>query len=415
MPDGIISSDSAPVKRRGRIFYIGMTTTEPYGRALGERFFSGAGERKMTSVTRAMRLVGLRAVILSIPCVGPQAQRAFYWQPVLTRGDGVPALFLPTARSPFLRKILGSVFLAAFAMRKIRRGDRVIFYNHALEYLIALLWFKIAGVKAYLDIEDAPGGDESGLRGVLSKISFWVIFKMTKDRKMVVADHVARALKLADYVVVRGVSLQNDGNRSWLKKPKWQALCDGGDLELHYGGTLLRDTGVDLFCAALEELARYPNRLARPVVFKVTGVGEIDKVRELQSRIDPDGIVRVEVLPGLSRAEYEKEIGLCHASLSLREPGSHMANRTFPSKVIEITAAGLALITTDRGDVATLFGAETTFPVPDYSPSALAEIILAMAANPERVEHVARAGFALSNRTFSPRVIGHEMTRLLSD
>jgi len=177
----------------------------------------------------------------------------------------------------------------------------------------------------------------------------------------------------------------------------------------------LRETGVALFCETVERLARNVDRLARPVVFKVTGVGEIDTVRALSSRIDPDGIVRVELLPGLSRAEYETEIGLCHASLSLREPGSHMANRTFPSKVIEITAAGLALIATDRGDVATLFGAETAFPVPDYTPAALAEVIVAMAANPGQVEFVARAGFALSNQLFSPQVVGNDMIRLLQD
>jgi glycosyltransferase involved in cell wall biosynthesis len=229
---------------------------------------------------------------------------------------------------------------------------------------------------------------------------------------MVVADHVARALELADYVVVRGVSSRNDGDPLWPEKPKWQALRDGGDLVLHYGGTLLRETGVDLFCEGVEELARNADRLARPVVFKVTGIGDIDKVRALQSRIDSDEIVRIELLPGLSRAEYEIEIGMCHASLSLREPGSHMANRTFPSKVIEITASGLALIATDGGDVAALFDAETAFPVSDFTPAALAEVIVTMAANPAKVENVARAGFALSNQTFSPQVVGKDMTWL---
>lgn len=403
------------MNRRHRIFYLGMATTETYGRTVGEKVFSGAGERKMISVTRAMRSVGLRAVILSIPFVGTKAQRAFYWQPIVTWGDGVPAVFLPTARSPVSRKILGPIFLTAFAMRKIRRGDRVIFYNHALEYLLVLVWFKLAGVRVYLDIEDAPGGDESGLRGVLSKISFWVIFKLTENRKIVVANHVARVLQLADYVVVRGVSSQTDGVQSWPDKPKWQALRDGGDLVLHYGGTLKRDTGVDLFCETVEELARNSDQLARPVVFKVTGVGEIDKVRALCSRINANGIVRVRLLPGLSRTEYEAEMGMCHASLSLREPGSHTANRTFPSKVIEITSAGLALIATDRGDVATLFTAETAFQVPCYTPDSLAEIIIAMSANPDWVEHVAKAGFAMSKETFSPRVVGDDMTRLLSD
>jgi glycosyltransferase involved in cell wall biosynthesis len=97
----------------------------------------------------------------------------------------------------------------------------------------------------------------------------------------------------------------------------------------------------------------------------------------------------------------------------LREPDSHYANRTFPSKVIEITAAGLALITTDKGDVVTLFSPETAFPVPEYTSVALAEVIVAMTKDPERVEHVARAGFVLCNRTFSPQVVGKDIARLL--
>lgn len=403
------------MRRQNRIFYIGMITTESYGAAVGENVFSGAGERKMTSVTRAMRCAGLRAVVLSIPFVGMKAKRSIYWQPVVINDEGAPAVFLPTAKSTYLRKILGPVILTAFAIQSIRPGDRVIFYNHAIEFLLVLVWLKFTGIKMYLDIEDAPGGDESGLRGILSRFSFAIMFGATENRKMVVADNVARALDLDDYVVVRGVSSQSGYVASDVQTHKWQALHNGGPLLLHFGGTLLRDTGVDLFCEAVEALARHDKGLAREVVFKVTGVGELQKIRALQSKIDGNETVRVQLRAGLSRAEYMNEISNCHGGLSLRDPGSHMAKRTFPSKVIEITTAGLGLIATDRGDVESLFNEKSAFLVPAFSPEALVEMIVKIAGNTRQLEHVARAGFDLCSRTFSLQAVGDDLAKLVRD
>lgn len=399
------------MKRRNRIFYIGMITTDIYGKVLGQKTYSGAAARKMTSVAHAMRSVGHRVIIVSLPFVGPKAMREFYPAVVTSEGN-VPAVFLATLRSRYFRKIFGPFFLASFALRRIEPSDTVILYNHALEYLPALLVLKLMGVKVVQDIEDAPRLDESGLWAGLNWLSFLWTFRLTEKRKMVVADHVARGLELEDYVVVRGVAT-HDGGASHTNLAKWEELRAGGELRLHFGGTLVADTGVDLFCEAFAMLAQDGYRLDRRVIFKVTGVGELEKVQGLQNRTRASPNVHLEVLPELSKDDYVALIDLCHGSLSLKRPGSGMSNTTFPSKVIEITAAGLALVSTRLGDVTSLFNDESAFFLSKFEAVELVDVIVEMARRPDRVEQVSKAGLAVCNRTFSLKTVGGEMTKLL--
>ena len=400
------------MKQRNRVFYVGMIATDAYGESVGEKTYAGAAANKMISVAGAMRSVGHRAIIVSIPSIGARAKRAFY-PPVLTVEGGTPAVFLATFKSRYLRKIFGPFFLAAFALRRISAGDTVILYNHAVEYILALAMLRLMKVNVVQDIEDAPADDEKGWQGWLNRVCFATTFRLTNRRKMVVADHVARELKLDDYVVVRGVASDDTGASRNADARKWEDLQTGGDLKLHFGGTLVHDTGVDVFCQGVELLAWDDCRLHRRVVFKVTGVGELEKIRSLQNRIHASAKVHLELLPELSKAGYVALIDMCHGSLSLRRPKSAMAKTTFPSKVIEITAAGLALVSTRLGDVASLFNDESAFFLTEDDPVELADIIVGMMDDPVRVERVAKTGRDVCNRTFSTKAVGEEIGRLL--
>lgn len=397
---------------RKRIYYLGMITTDAYAHAVNERTYSGAAARKMILVARAMRSVGLHAIVVSLPFVGTGAKRAWYGK-ALTREAGVPAVFVPTLRSPLLRKIIGPFLLASFVLRRAKTGDKFIFYNHAIEYIPSLLLLRLRGIHLVQDIEDAPTADERGLRGVLNRISFAITFRLTKPLKMVVADHVAKSLKLEDYVVIRGVAAQEMEAGPASAARKWDDLRDGGPLRLHFGGTLIAETGVGLFCEAVTLLTQNANRLDRRVEFKVTGVGDLDSIRRLHENILANGKIQIDLLPELSKADYLALIDICHGSLSLKEPGSNMSNTTFPSKVIEITASGLALVSTPLGDVPSLFGNDAAYFLSEYTAKNLVDIFIEMAASPARVEQVAMAGRKVCTRLFSPKSIGKEMARLL--
>lgn len=389
-----------------------MITTDEYGRVVGEKTYAGAAARKMILVTRALRSVGRRAIVVSLPFVGINAKRLFY-DPVLTSDSGVPIIFLSTFRSKYLRKLLGPIILAAFATCRIDPGDTVIVYNHAIEYVAALVVLRLRGVKVVQDIEDAPRIDERGMRGFLNRLSFAITSKLSARRKMVVADHVAKYLKLDDYIIIRGVASQEIEARPCLAEQKWAALCSGNDLRLHYGGTLIPDTGVDLFCESVEVLAQNEDRLDHRVSFNVTGVGDLGKIRALQSRVQHSKKINVELLPALNKAEYLALVDSCHGSLSLKRPGTSISDTTFPSKVIEITASGLALVSTRLGDVTSLFNDKSAFFLQAYESSALADVIVEMARDPERVERVAKAGNDVCTRAFSAKMVGEDMIRLL--
>jgi glycosyltransferase involved in cell wall biosynthesis len=389
-----------------------MITTDAYGRFVGEKTYAGAAARKMASVASAMRSVGHRAIIVSLPFVGTTARRAFY-SSVVTLEGRTPAVFLATLRSKYLRKIFGPLFLAVFACRHVGIGDTVVLYNHAVEYIPALMVLRLRRVNVVQDIEDAPTNHEKGVRGWANRVSFAATFKLTNSKKMVVADHVARELNLDDCVVIHGVASDDVGTSYRSDTVKWDELHAGGTLKVHFGGTLIPETGVDLFCEAVELLAQDENRLDRHVAFMVTGIGELNKVRDLQSRIRASRKVNVEFLPELSKPDYIALIAMCHGSLSLKRPGSLIASTTFPSKVIEITAAGLALVCTRLGDVTSLFSDESAYFLPRYEPADLAEVILDMARDPDRVEKTARTGLDLCKHTFSMKTVGEAMTKLV--
>lgn len=391
-----------------------MITTDTYARAVEIKTYAGAATRKMFLVTRAMRYVGLRAVIVSLPFVGSGASRARYAQ-VITSDAGVPAVFLETLRSKYLRKLYVPLLLASFSWRRVKQQDTVIVYNHAIEYIPALLSLRLRGIKTVQDIEDAPTQEERGLRGLLNRLSFAATQRLTAPRKMVVADHVARGLDLKDYVVIRGVSSQETDVSLGPNTQKWDDLRAGQALKIHFGGTLISETGVDLFCAAVDRLVQDEDQLARQIAFFVTGIGELDKIRDLQARVQGSVKIDVALQPELDKAEYLALIDSCHASLSLKRPASELAHTTFPSKVIEITASGLALVSTRLGDVAEIFDDDSAFFLNAGEASSLSELILAIASDPDTIEQVARAGQEVCMRTFSPETVGHEMTRLIQD
>lgn len=389
-----------------------MITTDAYGRAINERTYSGAATRKMLLVAQAMRSVGLRTIVVSIPFVGSRARR-FWFSSVVSSEGRVPIVFTATLRSAVLRKFVGPVFPLIFFMRHARRGDTVIFYNYAYEYLLSQLVLRLRGVKLVQDIEDAPIAQERGFRGFLNRLVFPVTFRLTAARKMVVANHVAEGLGLDDFVTIRGVAAQEINQVASAKNAKWAELKSGGELKLHYGGTLITETGVDLFCEAVDQLAHDVGRLACPVNFKITGIGNFHKIRALQERVQQVRDIKVEVFQELDKSDYLRLLDSCHGSFSLKRPGSDMSNTTFPSKVIEITGAGLALVSGRLGDVAEIFVNDSAFFLDTYIAEELVEMVITMAADPVRVEKVAAAGCSLCNEVFSLNAVGLEMLRLI--
>lgn len=390
----------------GRVFYLGMMVTDAYGQKVNASTFTGAASNKMMAITKVMRNQGWDASIISLPFVGASAQRFFI--PAVTLEDGgVPIEFLPTFRSAVVRKILGTW---VFGLRAcwIEKNAKVIVYNHAIEYALALLVLRLRSIPVVHDIEDAPTTDERGLRKFFSHFSFWATNKLTLSKKMVVAEHVAKSLKIEDYVVIRGVA----GDDVPVDAHKWAALEQGGALVLHFGGTLNRATGIDVFCAAVKMLSVSPLLPNAGIEFNVTGVGELDKIQSLQQALQGCSKVRVNLHTPLSKQAYQTLFGQCHGSLSLRDPLADYSNTTFPSKVIEITSSGLALVSSKQGDVPDIYSHEAAFFMDHYNPECLSSLIIWIASSPSEAEKIAAKGKHIAALNFSDSVIVNQMRAL---
>jgi glycosyltransferase involved in cell wall biosynthesis len=391
----------------GRVFYLGLMVTDASGQKVNASTFTGAASNKMMAIIKAMRNQGTDASIISLPFVGASAWRFFI--PAVTLEDGgVPIEFLPTFRSAVVRKILGTW---VFGLRAcwIEKNAKVVVYNHAIEYVLALMVLRLRSIPVVHDIEDAPTTDERGLRKFLSHFSFWATNHLTLSKKMVVAEHVAKSLNIQDCVVIRGVA----GDDVPVDPKKWTALRQGGPLVLHFGGTLNRSTGIEVFCAAVKMLSVSSLLPNAAIEFNVTGVGELEKIQALQQAVQGSSKVRVNLHTQLSKQAYQALFGQCHGSLSLRDPVADYSNTTFPSKVIEITSSGLALVSSKQGDVPDIYNHEAAFLMDRYDPECLADLIIRMAANPSGVEEVAQQGKAVAKAHFSGPVVARQMQSLL--
>lgn len=394
------------ILRQPRIFYVGMVCTGAYVKAIGEDAFVGAASGKMSSVVSALRLAGRRAVLVSLPFIGRGPER----QPgCLCRRDGFPALFLPVRRSPFARKALGTFMLAWFAMRRVRRQDTILFYNHALEYLLALLILRMRGVSVFQDIEDLPTGADRGLRGLLNRLGFNLMFKLASARKVTVSNQVGNALDLEDFLAIQGIAAETVTAG---ESGKWAQFEAGAPLRVHYGGTLMASTGLDLFCAAVAHLDATTEPIGRRIEFIVTGIGDLNRIRDQALALRSEWL-RIEVHQGVSRAVYFELLDSCHASLSLRSPDSEISNTTFPSKVIEITSRGLSLVSTRVSDVGDIFPDDAVWLLPQFSDQALSDILRHMARSPSEVRRRADAGQALARERFAPLAVGRALAKFL--
>lgn len=299
--------------------------------------------------------------------------------------------------------------MAWFAMRRVGPNDTILFYNHAPEYLLALLVLRLRGVPVLQDIEDVPTNEDQGLRGFLNQLSYGLLFKFSSPRKVTVSNQVGKTLHLRDFLPIQGIAAESV---TAVHSEKWLLLEAGKPLRVHYGGTLITTTGLDLFCAALAQLDTVVEKAGVGIEFIVTGVGNMDRIREQASALRSDRL-SIEVHQGVARDTYFNLLDSCHASLSLKSPESEISSTTFPSKVIEITSRGLALISTRVSDVGDIFTEDSAWLLPEFSAQALADVLLDMARNPAEARRRAEAGQALAQARFAPLAIGRALAEFL--
>jgi glycosyltransferase involved in cell wall biosynthesis len=186
----------------------------------------------------------------------------------------------------------------------------------------------------------------------------------------------------------------------------------GSRVTFLYGGSISTDTGLDLFASALRTLARERPELAARMHFVVTGFGGGDKLAALARELEPSGFT-LDVRQDTGPDEYKQILARADVGLSLKLPESAFNATTFPSKVIELASHGLLVLTTDISDIPLLFDRDTAAILPDAQAATLANLLAAIATDPERYAAIAAAGQRRIVERCSRRSVGRRLVEFL--
>ncbi len=391
------------------IYYVGMINSPAYCNHLNVSLYVGAAFKKMAGVINGLKHSGLNAQLLSLPVLD-HLLSPFRARQCVLDDDGFLETFLPTFKNRFFRRIVGPLVFARFALTTITRHDVVLVYNHAPEYFLLLIILRLKGIAAFQDIEDVPISSDRSLEGLINSLFFNLTFLLTSNRKVVVSRQVAVSLRLTDYLVINGAFSPASCMVSD-EIAKWNYLLDGGSLCIHYGGTLYPATGLNLFIQALQILdSQYAG--SRNIRFFVTGIGDINRLSNFTHCL-VNSRIQLDIHPKIPLSEYESILSQCHLSLSLRSPEAAISSTTFPSKVIEASSRGLALLTSDVSDVSEVYDQHSAFYLRNFDPYELSKLITFAANNPNAVYDISISGFKKTNKHFSPKAIGDSLQSFL--
>ncbi|RZS47480.1 glycosyltransferase [Sphaerotilus mobilis] len=313
---------------------------------------SPAASRKMFMMCRSLRSVGVRPWIVSLGR-GKQDGSGRLFGFKVKRINSCPVIYLPFEHSRLLSLIL-TLLSAIIPLNKFARmpGNTVImFYNRMPAYLAALLFAKIRGIAAFLDIED---GEILEGQGPLTK-------KLTQLKKLVYASICSRGTMLAceglrsettskHILCYYGTVGQEFVEKSWTQD----------SVHILLGGTISKETGADAMIQVLDLIERRRPLWSRKLTLEISGKGDL--VAEFSQRAGKDiGMGGLVIHGRTTDEEYQAIVRRCQVGLALKPATGQLANTTFPSKVIEMASAGLLLVTTDISDVRLIFGESAVY------------------------------------------------------
>nr|MDT0665306.1 glycosyltransferase family 4 protein [Micromonospora sp. DSM 115978] len=156
------------------------------------------------------------------------------------------------------------------------------------------------------------------------------------------------------------------------------------------GDTLVVSLGAHGISQGLTSVAAAAEQHAGEPVH-ISFVGEGAAKRALADRVAAVGLTNVTLLPAVGRDEVADVLAAADVCLvPLR--AVPLFDTFVPSKMFEILAAGRPVIGSVRGEAAAILVAAGAAVVPPEDPTALAEAIKELAADPRRRDRMARAG-----------------------
>lgn len=361
---------------------------------------SPAASRKVFLMAQALRLAGVRPVVLSLGRGRADASGDSFAAKVCRVG-GVPAIYAPFSHRRGLSELLSLFGLLSPLWRLARHSRRaVIFYNRIPAYLPLLRAASRLGYRRFLDLEDGEVVAGRSLKERLDRIVRAQFDRHCRDGALLACS------ALEAMTTVRPVHCYYGTAVGDVDVPHWQT----DRITCLMSGTLAPDTGAPLLIEAIRRLrARRPDWTAG-LYFEVTGKGE--SLAEFQQLAAEPGLPRVRVHGRTSDARYLEILRGCEIGLALKPVGGALADTTFPSKVIEFAGSGLLVLSTDISDVRRLLGDGARY-LERNDPELLIERLAAIATDREAAARCARRGSHAAEFHCAPSRAGEDLRQFL--
>ena len=262
-----------------------------------------------------------------------------------------------------------SVFLLIWRILRQSKSNKLhlIVYNRNWLYVPALILVRLFGSYCYLDLEDGELIKTSNFpKRIIYKTIRIVFDLLCSHGSVLVTPGLINQVKTSNNVICYGVAQKNETNitSDWTKESVIFLL----------GGTLIKETGVQLLIDAVKILNRDFQTLKGQLLIYVTGQGYLTD--ELYKLSQQEGKNWLDFKGRVSKSEYEVLLNKSHVGLCLKLPSSEMGATTFPSKVIEIAAQGKLVLTTNLGQVNNLLGSDGAVFLENENPTSLVNAMI---------------------------------------
>jgi glycosyltransferase involved in cell wall biosynthesis len=364
---------------------------------------SPAATRKVAMMAQVLVRAGVRTKLLSMGR-GRQDGSGRFFASRAGRLRGVPVVYGPFLNRPILSEILSCWAPVPLLWRQRRRASEtvVLLYNRMPAYLPAIWISRLLGYRVALDLEDG----ETLVRGwhpraIKARLLIALTDNACNGGALLACSALANATKLAPQRAYYGVVAPSSPAPRFANR----------EIALLLGGTVARSTGADLLATAIEQLRGDPDHSVQRLHLHVTGAGEsLDRFGVL-ARTNGAG-PRVTVHGRLDDAGYAALLAKMDVGLALKPNSGPLAHTTFPSKVVEMAAAGVLVVTTDISDVRAVLGSGAVYLEHD-DPSLLADRLRRIALDPPGASRIAAIGRAMVADRCGPEGAGTMLRRFL--
>jgi len=358
---------------------------------------SPAASRKVFMAAAAIRKAGVATTVVSLGRGRKSGPHAAY-PPTARRARGAATVYLRFDNRPIWSELV-SLVAGAMAMRRIaskRRDTILIVYNRSPAYVPAMLVAKIVGIPIVLDLEDGTPPAKPSLHSFLRKVADR-LFDTLCVRALLACSALEAATRLRPVMPYYGIAPAN-ANAARFMSPTVTVLL---------GGTVDRDTGGELLADTVEAIRQAAPPWAAALAIEVTGKGA--SIPRLAALAEQPGGPVVRVWGRTSDADYAAILAATDVGLALKPNHGLLAQTTFPSKVIEMAAAGQLVVTTDISDVRAVLGNEGALYQKKDTVEALAAHLEWIVGNRLAARALAKNGSTAVTRIGDPARAGRQL------